>query len=80
MPPKKVGAAAVRKKTAKCLYKKPEPVPKGSVFTDLSKQQWKIGPSIGAGGFGEIYTACKSTENPKNVDDYKFVVKIVSVI
>lgn len=80
MPPKKVGGAPVRKKTAKSLYQKPEPVPKGAVFTDLAKQQWKIGPSIGTGGFGEIYSACKASESPRNLDDYKFVVKIVSKI
>lgn len=79
MPPKKVGGpAAARKKNAKCLYQKPEPVTKGSVFTDAAGKQWKIGPSIGSGGFGDIYSACKATDVPKMVDDYTYVVKIVS--
>lgn len=56
----------------------PEPIPLGAVFTDLSKQQWKVGPAIGSGGFGEIYCACKATEATKIYDDYQYVIKVVS--
>lgn len=82
MPPKKVGAAgpAARKKGGKNAYQMPEPLAKGSVLTDLSKQQWKIGPSIGTGGFGEIYSACKADAVPKRTEDYPFVVKIVRIL
>lgn len=37
-------------------YKLPEPIPTGEVLTDIAKKQWIIGPSIGVGGFGEIYS------------------------
>lgn len=59
-------------------YQMPERIPIGMILTDLSKQQWKIGPSIGVGGFGEIYCACKANDAPKKHDDYPFVVKVVS--
>lgn len=79
MPPKKAAAGGVaKKKGAKAGgYQMPEPLPVGSVLTDLCKQQWKIGPSIGTGGFGEIYSACRAGATaPKRTDDYPFVVKI----
>lgn len=61
-------------------YQMPESIPLGEVLTDLSKQQWKIGPSIGSGGFGEIYCACKANETTKKYDDYPYVVKVVMTI
>lgn len=68
--------AAKRKANA---YQMPESIPLGVVLTDLSKQQWKIGPSIGVGGFGEIYCACKANESTKKYEDYPYVVKVVSI-
>lgn len=68
-------AAVVKKKVTAKGYKKPIPIPNGEILTDVSRQQWKIGPSIGSGGFGEIYSACKIGESSK---DYNYVVKIVS--
>lgn len=65
---------AAKRKNA---YQMPETIPLGTVFTDLSKQQWKIGPSIGVGGFGEIYCACKANESTKKYEDYQYVVKVV---
>lgn len=82
MPPKKVAAAGpAKKKSAKNAYQMPEHLPAGSVLTDLSKQQWRIGPSIGTGGFGEIYSASKAATGTtkSKADDHQFVVKIVSV-
>ena len=38
-------------------YILPDPLPSGLIITDLRKQQWKIGKSVGLGGFGEIYSA-----------------------
>ncbi len=38
-------------------YILPDPLPSGLIVTDLNKKQWKIGKSIGLGGFGEIYSA-----------------------
>lgn len=80
MPPKKAAGPVGRKKTGKNAYQMPEPLAKGTILTDLSKQQWKIGPSIGTGGFGEIYSACKAEAVPKKTEDYPFVVKIVSFL
>lgn len=59
-------------------YQMPEPIPIASIFTDLSKQQWKIGPAIGSGGFGDIYCACKANESTKKYEDYQYVIKVVS--
>lgn len=57
----------------------PEPIPLGEVLTDIHKRQWKVGPSIGKGGFGEIYTACEK-DSKVHVDKYPYVVKIVSFL
>lgn len=70
-PPKK----ASKKKNG---YEMPKPLKPGDVLNDNQKNQWKIGVSIGVGGFGEIYSACKAGSNVKKLDDYSFVVKIVS--
>ena len=74
-PVKKAGNA---KKKGAAGYKMPAPIPSGTILTDISKTKWKVGPSIGSGGFGEIYSACKADSSIKKVDDYPFVVKIVS--
>ncbi|XP_016998438.2 nucleosomal histone kinase 1 [Drosophila takahashii] len=58
--------AVPAKKAKSKLYAMPEKVKEGTIFTDLAKGQWRIGPSIGVGGFGEIYAACKVGE--KNYD------------
>ena len=38
-------------------YILPDPLPQGLILTDLKKQRWKLGKSVGLGGFGEIYSA-----------------------
>lgn len=78
VPQKPPAAVKVSKKRKVNGYQMPERIPIGTVLTDLSKQQWKIGPSIGVGGFGEIYCACKANEAPKKHEDYPYVVKVVS--
>lgn len=55
----------------------PDPLPNGEVLTDLAKKKWCLGPSIGVGGFGEIYSACDYSEGGKK-SSYQYVVKIVS--
>lgn len=77
---KKAAATGAKKKAPKKgAYQMPEHLPSGSVLTDLSKSQWKIGLSIGAGGFGEIYSAFKSGESgSQKTDDHPYVVKLVS--
>ncbi|XP_055851794.1 nucleosomal histone kinase 1 [Episyrphus balteatus] len=78
--PKAGAAAAVPKKKPAAKKKNdhimPEPIPEGEIITDLSKTSWKIGPSIGMGGFGQIYSACKATDTKKKTSDYEYVVKI----
>ncbi|XP_034487114.1 nucleosomal histone kinase 1 [Drosophila innubila] len=58
--------AAAAKKGKSKLYAMPEKIKEGTILTDLAKGQWRIGPSIGIGGFGEIYAACRNGE--KNYD------------
>ncbi|XP_050099056.1 nucleosomal histone kinase 1-like [Anopheles aquasalis] len=70
------GPAAKRKKAGN-KYQMPESIPLGTILTDNQKGQWKIGPSIGIGGFGEIYAAYNIAESvPKHFDSYPYVVKI----
>jgi vaccinia related kinase len=33
----------------------PDPIREGEMLTDITENQWKLGKSIGVGGFGEIY-------------------------
>ncbi|GLH03902.1 Nucleosomal histone kinase 1 [Gryllus bimaculatus] len=53
-------------------YQMPDPLPNGEILTDLCKKQWKLGPSIGKGGFGEIYSATEVASQGKN----SYVIKI----
>ncbi|OXU30319.1 hypothetical protein TSAR_014916 [Trichomalopsis sarcophagae] len=64
---------APRKKGANG-YKMPDPIPKGEIVTDLKKQKWIFGSSIGVGGFGEIYAAALYKD--KTPTDYPAVIKI----
>lgn len=77
---KKAAATGAKKKASKKgAYQMPEHLPIGSVLTDLCKSQWNIGPSIGSGGFGEIYSAFKSGESAsQRPEDHPYVVKLVS--
>lgn len=54
-------------------YELPEPLPKGEIIEDLMKNKWKLGSSIGQGGFGEIYEA--KEESSKSAS-YPYVIKI----
>ena len=56
-------------------YKMPPPLPKGVILTDIRKNKWCLGTSVGKGGFGEIYTACPSG---KSIEIAQYVIKIVS--
>ena len=53
-------------------------IPLGEVITDSAKQQWQIGPSIGANGCSKIYCANKANDSTKKYDDYPYVAKLVS--
>ena len=71
-------AAKKPAKKPKNGYQMPSHLPLNSIIQDIAKKQWKIGPSIGSGGFGEIYSACKADQPIKKTEAYPFVVKIVS--
>lgn len=58
-------------------YARPAEIPLGTVLTDTHKNAWKVGPSIGSGGFGDIYSCCSNANPVKKADDYPHVVKIV---
>ncbi|KAF5290608.1 hypothetical protein FQA39_LY14674 [Lamprigera yunnana] len=58
----------------KNAYKFPNPLPLGLVLEDNFKKKWRLGPSIGKGGFGEIYSAQENSTTNKNT--YNNVVKI----
>lgn len=59
-------------------YQMPDPIPNDEILQDIAKKKWIIGPSIGVGGFGEIYSAAEYKDSkPTN---YPFVIKIVSCI
>lgn len=73
-------AAPKRAPKKKNGYEMPKPLKPADILTDNQKNQWKVGVSIGVGGFGEIYSACKASAVVKKVEDYPYVVKIVSCI
>ena len=54
MPPKKPRKAANG-------YKLPDPIPAGEVIT-AGKKSWRLGRSVGVGGFGEIYLCDEDRE------------------
>ncbi|KAF5304893.1 hypothetical protein FQR65_LT00777 [Abscondita terminalis] len=67
------GAKVEKKKKKTNGYKLPDPLPLGVILEDIAKKKWKLGPSIGKGGFGEIYSA---QEYPTTSKTYPYVIKI----
>ncbi|KAF8764884.1 serine/threonine-protein kinase VRK1-like isoform X2 [Argiope bruennichi] len=53
----------------------PDPLPNGVILTDVIKRQWKLGKSIGLGGFGEIYLASDDIKKRPGLDA-KYVIKV----
>ncbi|GJQ76347.1 hypothetical protein Trydic_g2068 [Trypoxylus dichotomus] len=49
---------------------------KREILTDMLGKKWKLGPSIGKGGFGEIYAAQEFNEASTKVNAFPYVVKI----
>uniref|UniRef100_A0A8C5N5C0 Serine/threonine-protein kinase VRK1 n=1 Tax=Leptobrachium leishanense TaxID=445787 RepID=A0A8C5N5C0_9ANUR len=72
MPPKKA-APGGRKAPAK--RKLAEEFTPGEVLTDSAKKQWKLGSSIGQGGFGRLYLADVSSSKAVG-PDAPYVVKV----
>ena len=57
------GAAAAAPPVASANgYKLPDPIPAGEILRSSNgSQRWKLGKSIGVGGFGEIYLCTETT-------------------
>lgn len=73
------GTTGAKRKTPSGARSMPPPLPLGEVLTDLNKKQWKLGTSVGKGGFGEIYTATpSSTTKSKTAKAPQYVIKVVS--
>lgn len=48
----------------------------GEIITDMNKKEWKLGSSIGQGGFGCIYLGkCMTTSNRQSEDVYALLSK-----
>ncbi len=56
-------------------YTLPDPLPSGLVFTDIKKKQFRIGKSIGVGGFGEIYLASENVSRSV-ASDSQLAIKV----
>lgn len=55
----------------------PPQIPSGEILTDLTGKQWRIGETIGYGGFGEIYVASDNIKDPVKTDT-QYVIKVES--
>ena len=53
--------AAKRKPRA---YKLAEVLPAGEVLKAMDKTEWRLGPSVGQGGFGQLYLGESRARNP----------------
>ncbi|KAI4471184.1 casein kinase-related [Holotrichia oblita] len=63
--PKAIKAAPKKKQNG---YKMPDPLPPGEILKDMVGKKWKLGSSIGKGGFGEIYAAQEYSEGSTKID------------
>ncbi|XP_067007408.1 serine/threonine-protein kinase VRK1 isoform X2 [Anabrus simplex] len=64
-----------KKRIAPNGNKLPDPIREGEIFTDVTGTKWRLGKSIGVGGFGEIYLA--SADISKSVGpDAQYVIKV----
>ncbi|XP_076058011.1 serine/threonine-protein kinase VRK1-like isoform X2 [Oratosquilla oratoria] len=68
-------SGAPKKRIAANGYKLPDPIAAGQILTDMSKRQWRLGRSIGTGGFGEIYLASDDLTQDVS-DNADYVIKI----
>lgn len=54
MAPRRVEEIPV-KRVAASGCKLPDQLPMGEILTDITQKKWKLGPTIGYGGFGDVY-------------------------
>lgn len=69
-------AKAGAKKKAANGYKLAEIIPPGEVLEDVRQKKWRLGVSIGQGGFGRIYCAQDASSTGAS---YPYVIKIVII-
>lgn len=55
--------------------KLPVKLPADQILTDITQNKWRLGNTIGYGGFGDIYLASKDITSPVG-DDAQYVIKI----
>ena len=53
----------------------PDPISEGEILIDIARNQWKLGRSLGIGGFGEVYLASSNAYEPVG-SDADHVVKV----
>lgn len=63
------------KRVAAAGRKLPAQLPAGEILTDITQNKWRLGNTIGYGGFGDIYLASNNITSPVG-QDAKYVVKI----
>lgn len=63
------------KRRAAIGCKLPNQLPVGEILTDITQNKWKLGPTIGYGGFGDIYLASNDLDSPVG-ENAKYVIKI----
>jgi len=57
-------------------FRLPEPIAAGEILSDMTQKEWRIGKSIGVGGFGEIYLASDDIEAETNSSNADYCVKV----
>lgn len=54
MPPRRAEEIPL-KRVAALGCRLPSRLPAGEILTDITKNSWRLGDSIGCGGFGDVY-------------------------
>lgn len=54
MPPRRADEVPI-KRVAAAGCKLPAQLPAGEILTDITQNKWRLGNTIGYGGFGDIY-------------------------
>ncbi|CAL4128017.1 unnamed protein product, partial [Meganyctiphanes norvegica] len=57
-------------------FRLPDPIAPGEILTDMTQKQWRIGKSIGVGGFGEIYLASDDIASSTDSTNADYCVKV----
>ncbi|KAG5319401.1 VRK1 kinase, partial [Pseudoatta argentina] len=74
MPPRRAEDVPM-KRIAAAGCKLPAQLPAGEILTDITQNKWRLGNTIGYGGFGDIYLASNDITLPVG-QDAKYVIKI----